>query len=218
MALSSNNFHNALNKSKEFDTFNGTELKFFLKVPTKYNEYFEEIGFELVELGSASSFSYIEQYATEPVAVIGTPNAGGLAKGSSIIRGSLVFEVLKEGFVNEVKRILDKAGIKQIDIGFDYSGKEYNPRYSLSDIESINDFPSFDIIMLGVKENNPNKKIQKQIKGMRFASGRTGIGVNQLAVREQYSFLAKSMEEFSPVEGATETKVGEKEYYSWGEL
>jgi len=40
------------------------------------------------------------------------------------------------------------------------------PKYSLADIESVNDFPNFDIIMLGVKDNNPNKKIQKQIQKM----------------------------------------------------
>ena len=148
--------------------------------------------------------------------VIGQSGAAAIATGSRLIRGSLVFEVLKEGFVNEVKRILRKAGIKQIDISFDPSGSNQVPKYSLADIESINDFPNFDIIMLGVKDNNPNKKIQMQIQGMRFSQGQTGIGVNQLSVREQYGFLARSIEHLTTVEGATETNVGDEEYYSWG--
>ena len=213
--VNQDNFHNYKNKSKSFDTFNGTELKFFMKVPTKYNEYNQVVKFELVELGKTSSFSYMEQYAIEPVPVIGQSGAAGLARGSRLIRGSMVFEVLKEGFVNEVKRILKKAGINQIEISFDSNGDDYAPRYALSDIESVNDFPNFDIIMLGVKENNPNKKIQKQIQGLRFSQGGSGIGVNQLAVREQYAFLAKSIEDLDMVDGATETKAGEEEYYSW---
>ena len=215
MALNKDNFHNYKNKSKEFDTFNGTELKFFMKVPTKYNEYNQVIKFELVELGQASSFSYIEQYAIEPVPVIGLSGAGGIARGSRIIRGSLVFEVLKEGFVNEVKSILKKAGIKQVEVNYDANGKDYTPKYSLTDIESVNDFPNFDIIMLGVKDNNPNKKIQKQIQGLRFSQGQSGIGVNQLSVREQYAFLAKSIEDLNIVTGSTETDIGDEEYYSW---
>ena len=63
-----------------------------------------------------------------------------------------------------------------------------------------------DLILIGVKENDPNKKIQKQILGVRFNQGQSGIGITQISVREQYNFLAQKMEDFKPVEGATEDK------------
>ncbi|AVQ21497.1 hypothetical protein [Fusobacterium necrophorum] len=218
MALDMNAFHNYKNKSKSFDTFNGTETQLYIKVPTEYDEFDRVTKFELVRLGSTSAFQYAEQYTAEPTMAIGEAGATAIACGSSIIQGSLMFEVLNKGFVNEVKDILNKAGIKQISLSFDYGGRKQQAKYSLEDIESVNDFPKFDIVMIAVKENNPQKKIQKQLIGCRFSSGGSGIGVNQISVREQYSFLAMQMEDFKPMENTTETPVGELEYDAWGEF
>lgn len=199
-----NDFANYKNKSKLFDSFNGTELKCFVKVPTGYDEYGRVSSFEIVEFGTLSSLSGIEQYSVEPVPTIGFSKPTGIAIGSSIVTGSMVFEVLNQGFVNEIKEILKKAGIGNISIDFDTEDNNEIPKYGTSDIEEINDFPNLDLILIGVKENDPNKKIQKQILGVRFNQGQSGIGITQISVREQYSFLAQRMEDFKPVEGATE--------------
>ena len=117
----------------------------------------------------------------------------------------MTFEVLNQGFVNEIKEILKLAGISNIDIYFETDDNNNEvPKYGYAAIEEINDFPNLDLILIGVKENDPNKKIQKQILGVRFNQGQSGIGITQISVREQYNFLAQKMEDFKPVEGATE--------------
>ena len=78
-------------------------------------------------------------------------------------------------------------------------------------IGEINDFPLVDIVIIGVKETDINKKIQKEIQGIRFNSGGSGISVNQLGVREQYSYIAQKMTDFQPVKGVEENEVGKEE-------
>ena len=217
MANPQDMFHNFKNKSKEFDTFNGTEVKLFIKVPTRYNVYNRVDKFELVELGTASAYSWKQTYASEPVIAIGYKYARGVARGSKLISGSIVFEVLNKGFVGEIRQILKDAGVQYAELGFNQAANgSYVPKYDFGEINSVNDLPNMDIVVLGVKETNKNKKIQHVISGMRFASGSSGVGVDQLSVREQYSWLAKDMEDYKPVDGTDETPEGQTEYYSWG--
>ena len=210
-------FHNFKNKSKEFDTFNGTEIKLFIKVPTRYDTYGRIDKFELVELGTASAYSWKQTYAAEPVVAIGYKYARGVARGSKLISGSIVFEVLNKGFVGEIKQILKDAGVEYAELGFNQQPNgSYIPNYEFGEINSVNDLPNMDIVILGVKETNQNKKIQHIISGMRFASGSSGVGIDQLSVREQYSWLAKDMSDYEPVTGTEEQDEGQPEYYSWG--
>lgn len=209
--------HNFKNKSKEFDTFNGTEIKLFIKVPTRYDTYGRIDKFELVELGTASAYSWKQTYAAEPVVAIGYKYARGVARGSKLISGSIVFEVLNKGFVGEIKQILKDAGVQYAELGFNQQPNgSYIPNYEFGEINSVNDLPNMDIVILGVKETNQNKKIQHIISGMRFASGSSGVGIDQLSVREQYSWLAKDMSDYEPVTGTEEQTEGQPEYYSWG--
>lgn len=199
-----NDFANYKNKSQRYDSFNGTELKCFIKVPTGYDEYGRVSSFEIVEFGTISAISAVEQYAVEPVPAIGFAKPVGVAIGSSVVTGNMTFEVLNQGFANEVKEVLKIAGIQNISIDFDSNNIDETPRYGYSEIEEINDFPNLDLILIGVKENDPNKKIEKQILGIRFNRGNSGIGITQISVREEYTFLAQRMEDFKPVIGATE--------------
>jgi hypothetical protein len=210
-------FHNFKNKSKEFDTFNGTEIKLFIKVPTRYDTYGRIDKFELVELGTASAYSWKQTYAAEPVVAIGYKYARGVARGSKLISGSIVFEVLNKGFVGEIRQILKDAGVQYAELGFNQQPNgSYIPNYEFGEINSVNDLPNMDIVILGVKETNQNKKIQHIISGMRFASGSSGVGIDQLSVREQYSWLAKDMSDYEPVTGTEEQTEDQPEYYSWG--
>lgn len=210
-------FHNFKNKSKEFDTFNGTEIKLFIKVPTRYDTYGRIDKFELVELGTASAYSWKQTYAAEPVVAIGYKYARCVARGSKLISGSIVFEVLNKGFVGEIRQILKDAGVQYAELGFNQQPNgSYIPNYEFGEINSVNDLPNMDIVILGVKETNQNKKIQHIISGMRFASGSSGVGIDQLSVREQYSWLAKDMSDYEPVTGTEEQTEGQPEYYSWG--
>ena len=200
-------FHNFKNKSKEFDTFNGTEIKLFIKVPTRYDTYGRIDKFELVELRTASAYSWKQTYAAEPVVAI----------GYKLISGSIVFEVLNKGFVGEIRQILKDAGVQYAELGFNQQPNgSYIPNYEFGEINSVNDLPNMDIVILGVKETNQNKKIQHIISGMRFASGSSGVGIDQLSVREQYTWLAKDMSDYEPVTGTEEQDEGQPEYYSWG--
>jgi hypothetical protein len=198
-----------------FDSFNGTELKCYMKVPKAYDVYGQLEDFALVEMGNISAISAVEQYAAEPVPAIGHTRPIGVAIGSSIVTGSMSFEVLESGFVNEVKRILKEAGIRKISLNV--SDDQNDLKFGYDDIGEINDFPMVDIVIIGVKENDKNKKIQKEIIGIRFNNEQSGIGVGQIAVKEQYSFIAQAMSDFKPVKGVEEDAVGDSndEYEDW---
>lgn len=206
-----NDFKNYKNKSNMFESFNGTELKCFVKVPTGYDEYGRVSSFEIVEFGNLSAISGIEQYTVDPILAIGFSSPTGIATGSSLVTGSMTFEVLNEGFVNQVKKVLADAGIENVYIDFENDeNNNEKPKYGYLAIKDINDFPTLDLVIIGVKENDPNKKIQKQILGIRFNKGESGIGITQIAVREQYTYLAMRMEDFKPVVGATEDEEQEE--------
>jgi hypothetical protein len=190
--------------SKNFDSFNGTEIKLFVKVPTSMDQYGSVLKFEIVELGSASQISAAKQYSVTPITAIGASRAIAVATGSSMVAGSLVFEVFNKGFVGEIKRILKAAGISKLSYSMPDGSSTYATGYS--EIENINEFPLMDIILIGVKENNANKKIQKEILGLRFTKGGSAIGVNQLGVREAFQFMAIDMTDFRPVIGAEVTE------------
>lgn len=199
-------FNNMFNQSKTFDSFNGTELKCFMKVTTEYDEYGQTKAFKLVEMGHLSAITAVDQFSAEPIPAIGFSKPIGISVGSSIVVGSLTFEALEKGFVGEVKDILKEAGLKKHHL--DYDTNSDNLKLGYSEIKEIQDFPLIDIVILGVKENDQNKKIQKEILGIRFNRNGSGIGLNQLGVREQFNFMAQEMSDFSPVKGVKEDVVG----------
>ncbi|MGL4449607.1 MAG: hypothetical protein ACRCTZ_00275 [Sarcina sp.] len=201
-----NNFNNMFNPSKTFDSFNGTELKCFMKVTTEYDEFGQVKTFKLVEMGHISAIQAVEQYSAAPVPGIGFSKPIGIQVGDSIVAGSLMFEALEKGFLGEVQDILKEAGLKKHYIDYDEEKDELKLGYA--DIEEVQDFPLVDIVIIGVKENNKNKKIQKEIMGIRFNRNGSGIGLNQLGVKEQFRFLAQEMSDFKPVKGVTEDLVG----------
>lgn len=192
-------FNDYSNKAASFDTFNGTEMKCYVKVTIEYDEFGQSSKFELVQLANISAISGAEQTAVNPIPTIGSDKPIGVATGDSIVAGSITFEVINQSFSTEIKEILKKAGIRKAGIDFDDNNKV---NYNYSEINSINDFPLVDLIIIGVKNNDANKKIEKEIQGVRFNKGQSGISVNQLGVKEQYSFIAISMTDFKPVKGA----------------
>lgn len=198
-------FNSPQNKNRTFDSFNGTELKCYAKVPTKFDEFGQMSSFELVEMGMISAITGTEQHSVEPIPAIGFSTAVGISVGSSIVAGSLVYETLQHGFINEIKSILKKAGIRNYSLSVTDKSNEIALGYE--EISAINEIPSIDIVIIGVKENNVNKKIQKEIMGIKFSKGGSSIGINQLGVREQYKFIAIEMTDFKPVVGATEEKL-----------
>ena len=201
----SKDFQNYKNKSKSFDSFNGTEINVFVKVPTGYDDYGRVSSFELARFGTVSSISAIENYSVTPIIAIGFSKPTNVATGSSMVSGNMVFETLNQGFVNDIKDILKKAGVGNIEVDIEMDSENNDkPKYHLSEITDINDFPKVDLVLIGVKQNDPNKKIEKQIVGVRFNTGASSIGITQISVREQYQFIAIRMEDFRPVIGADE--------------
>lgn len=201
-------FNNYKNPSANFDSFNGTELKVYIKVTTEYDEYMKAKKFELVPMGFLQNISGVEQYSNEPHIAIGFSRPRAIATGDSIVVGSITFAALNKSFLSEVKEVLKKAGIKRIYL--DYN-EDNELKFGYSEITNINELPLVDIVIIGVKENDKNKKIQKEIKGIRFTQGNSGIGINQIVVQEQYSYMAKEMTDFNPVNGVEEDVVGDED-------
>lgn len=201
-------FNNYKNPSANFDSFNGTELKVYIKVTTEYDEYMKSKKFELVPMGFLQNISGVEQYSNEPHIAIGFSRPRAIATGDSIVVGSIAFAAINKSFLSEVKEVLKKAGIKRIYL--DYN-EDNELKFGYSEITNINELPLVDIVIIGVKENDKNKKIQKEIKGIRFTQGNSGIGINQIVVQEQYSYMAKEMTDFNPVNGVEEDVVGDED-------
>ena len=201
-------FNNYKNPSANFDSFNGTELKVYIKVTTEYDEYMKAKKFELVPMGFLQNISGVEQYSNEPHIAIGFSRPRAIATGDSIVVGSITFAALNKSFLSEVKEVLKKAGIKRIYL--DYN-EDNELKFGYSEITNINELPLVDIVIIGVKENDKNKKIQKEIKGIRFTQGNSGIGINQIVVQEQYSYMAKEMTDFNPVNGVEEDVGGDED-------
>lgn len=201
-------FNNFLNPSANFDSFNGTEIQTFLKITTKYNEYGQTAEYKLLKLGIISSISGVTQYENIPNVYIGFSRPSSIATGGSIVVGNITFNVVDKGFLKDLTDIFKEAGFKKTYLSFE--NNDNKPAFGYDDIKFINDFPMIDIVLLGVKENDPDKKIQLEIKGVKFSNGTSGVGVTQLVVQERYQFIAKKISHFKPVIGASETAVGEE--------
>lgn len=207
-------FNNYQNPSSIFDSFNGSEIQSFLKITTKYDEYGQTVEYKLLKLGNVGSISGVTQYENIPNIYIGFSRPSSIATGGSIVVGNITFQVLDKGFIKELTEIFKEAGFKKTYLSFEnYETEEgtsgIKPSFGYDDIKYINDFPMIDLVLIGVKENDPSKKVQLEIKGMKFSNGSSGIGVTQLAVQEQYQFIAKKIFNFKPVKGAEETEPGE---------
>ena len=98
-------FNNYFDPSKNYDSFNGTELKCYIKVTTEYDEFGQTKKFELVELGMLSAISAVEQFSLKPIPAIGHSKPIGIQVGSSIVVGSATFEIFEHGFAKEVQRV-----------------------------------------------------------------------------------------------------------------
>lgn len=209
------NFNNYGSKNATYDSFNGTELKAWFKINTGYDEFGQPESFELVELGTISAFSDTITFDANPIVAIGFTHPVGIATGDKLVMGTMKFEILKEGFVGEINSILKRANIKHLSIS---GGSDGTYAVEQNDIDEISEFPLFDLILIGVKENDSEKKIQKEIKGIRFSSGSSAIGLNQIGVSELYKFMAQGRTDWAPVIGATEadittTKPEDEAYY-----
>lgn len=200
------NFNNLKDPSAIFDSFNGTELKSYLKITTKYNEYGQTEKFELLELGYVEAISAVTQYENIPNVYIGFSRPSSIATGSSIVVGSITFSILQQGFIKELSDVFKRAGFKKTYLSFE--NESGTPAFGYDDLKFINDFPMIDLVILGVKENDPDKKVQLEVKGMKFSTGSSGIGVTQLVVKEQYQFIAKKIIPFKPVVGSDENSFG----------
>lgn len=191
-------FENYKNPSEIFDSFSGTELQAFLKVTTEYDEFGQAKKFDLIKIGSISQIAATERYENVPNVYIGFDRPSSISTGSSLVVGSITFEVLNKGFLTELKETFKKHKLKKTSFSYENS----NLHFVKKDRKFINDFPLFDLVLLGVKENDPDKKIQLEIKGIKLSNGTSGIGVTQIIVKEQYQFMAKTLHNFKPVEGA----------------
>lgn len=200
------NFNNYKDPSAVFDSFNGTEIQAYLKITTKYNEYGQTEKFELLKLGNVSAISGVTQYENIPNVYIGFSRPSSIATGGSVVVGNITFAVLEQGFIKALTDVFKRAGFKKTYLSFENT--DGKPSFGYNDLKFINDFPMIDLVLLGVKENDPDKKVQLEIKGMKFASGSSGIGVTQLAISEQYQFIAKKLHSFKPVKGSNENEEG----------
>ena len=201
-------FNNYTGKAQSFDSFSGVELKAYLKITTKYDEYGQTKEYKLVPLGELTQIVATTQYENVPNIYIGFSRPSSISTGTSIVSGTLMYSVLDKGFLKELTDVFKEAGFKRTYLSME--NDKDAPKFGYDDIRYINEFPMIDMVILGVKNNDPDKKIQLEIKGMKLSSGHSGIGITQLAVNEQYSFIAKKLYGFRPVEGVGEVKDGEE--------
>ena len=76
-----------------YRSFSGTDALVFIILPQT----------EPILLGSLSTISYSMYRDKKPVSVIGKVNVGGFTRGTRIYAGTMIFTLLNQHWVNEVK-------------------------------------------------------------------------------------------------------------------
>lgn len=193
-------FPSYTSKGTTFDSFNGTELKCWFKITTAYDEFGQSSSFELIEMGTISAFSDTMTFDNDIVLGMGNSHPIGIATGDKLVVGTMKFEILNKGFIGQINQVLKEAGITHTEI---ITGTDGTYSIERQDIKEINEFPLIDIVLIGIKENDQNKKIQKEIKGLRFTSGSSAIGLNQLGTGEVYQYMAQTRSDWKPVVGTS---------------
>ena len=152
-----------------FTSFSGTELQAFIRIDG-----------ETIKLGELEGIGGVIKTQYKPLLVIGSSEPIALAKGERIIQGSLKFSVFYESALKIIQN-----GLKT---------KASTNYETIKALVSVDQLPPFDIIIVAIKEDNPGVKAKKVIRGVEIFSESSSMGTDVIAISEDYSFSARTIE------------------------
>ena len=163
----------------------------------------------LYEVGHLSSYSLKTEVEEVPAFVFGEKYAVTDFKGKRSHQGTLIFNVINQSLVHELKTIMQETKNPAISKGGfntrieattfdDGSGFEENLGALVkvdTDLDNVNamDLPPFDIIMTFQDKLIPTRFSQKRIIGVTIVGQSNAIGLDTVNTQDAYSFLAKSV-------------------------
>ena len=147
-------------------TFSGSDTLVFIILPNTAP----------IVLGSITTFSYSSYRAKKPVQTLGSILTKGVAKGSRIIAGTMVFTILNKHWVNELISVVPWL-------------REACHRVVYSD-----ELPLFDLLI--VSANEYGRHVSMRIQGVDITDEAGTLSVNDIYSENTFSFIAREIATF----------------------
>lgn len=180
MASSLGNNSNSFN----FIAYTGSELKVTTTIK----------GVKIV-IGNLSQLAGQIKLEMVPRYVLGSANPVASSKGKRTIVGKMVFEVLNNSFITDIKNAIKQAGVSLDGSLTEGAGTDANSDgtgFVNTGIEYIyeDQLPPMDIEIIATKEDSSGIQSSRTIKGVTIASKSSSIGIKDIDIQEEYEFIA----------------------------
>ena len=185
-------------QSFNFISYTGSELK----VTTEINGVKIVIG-NLAQLAGQIKIDMVPRY------VFGSANPVAASKGKRAIMGKMVFEVLNNSLITDIKNALKSAGVSldgTLTQGNATTADASGTSFTNTGIEYQyeDQLPPMDIEIIAIKEDTAGVKSSRTIKGVVITSKSSAIGIKDIDIQEEYEFLAT---EITPLKRIDDTVV-----------
>ena len=150
-----------------YRSFSGTDALVFIILPQT----------EPILLGSLSTISYSMYRDKKPVSVIGKVNVGGFTRGTRIYAGTMIFTLLNQHWVNEVKE----------NVGW----------LNLINRLKTDELPLFDLMI--VCANEYGAAMQMFIYGVDLTEEGQVLSIEDLFIENTFNFVARDVSNFSHI-------------------
>lgn len=169
------------------------------------------IGGILYEIGHLYSYQLTTETEQVPRLVLGEKYAIAGTRGKREHQGTLIFNVINQSVVQELKSILFETGNKVIQNGgfnstilsgtfTDIDAEEFeenlgNMVTANTNTDDINamDLPPFDIIITAQDRLIPTRYTQKKIIGVVIYGQSNAIGIDTVTTQDVYPFMCRSV-------------------------
>lgn len=161
------------------------------------------------EIGHLFAYSLKTSREVVPRQGMGTKTSIGATKGRRSHNGVLIFNVINESIVHELKKIMLETNnpllkhgsfVSNIANVSTFSDQEFNEELDTeglvgveNDLDAINamELPPFDLIITSQNPENPRMYSQKKIIGITLIGQQGAIGLDTITAQEQYPFFCK---------------------------
>lgn len=161
------------------------------------------------EIGHLFAYNLKTTKEVIPRQAMGSKTSSGATSGRRSHNGVLIFNVMNESIVHELKEIMYKTNnplyknggfiseIKDVSTfglgAFDESdfGKDVIGTQKDDDAISAMELPPFDLVITSQNPNNHRMYSQKKIVGITITGQQGAIGLDTITAQEQYPFVCK---------------------------
>lgn len=165
------------------------------------------VGGILYEVGHLFSYSVTTAVESVPLLVFGNKYAVAENRGKRSHQGTLIFNVINQSLVHELKTMLinDKNPVVKnggfnseiktgtfLDTPFEEEMGEMIAVQNTYDVNAM-DLPEFDIIVTSQDPKNPNRYSQKKLIGIVIYGQSSAIGLDTVTTQDAYAFMCKSV-------------------------